>query len=68
MNALQNLFAGANTKKLLKAGFLEPDMAALTREGVRAMWSILIPKFEAELLAIADEAIAEKKEDCKPCN
>ena len=61
-NALRKLFVDERTNLLVEAGFLEADLYALTKEGARAMWSILLPKYEAELKALAEKAIEEKKE------
>lgn len=64
-NALRKLFVDEATSTFLKAKFLEEDMTALTKRGVRAAWSILMQDedFKAKMIALAKEAIEEDKED-----
>lgn len=56
----------AGTKKLVKADFLDNELA-LTREGRRALWAILLEENKDSLVAVAEELIEEAKEerDCK---
>ena len=62
-NALRALFLDDTAKLYHDAGFLEEDMSALTKRGVRAMWSILIKEHETALKALAHDAIASDKAD-----
>lgn len=57
-----------NTKKLLKANMLNSDLS-LNSTGRDALLEILAEKFDAELVAIADEKLAKKEKksdsDCE---
>ena len=62
LNSMMKRLLDADTKKLIKAGLIDGDLR-LTAEGQEALSAILFDQNKAELVKVADEIIAEAKED-----
>jgi hypothetical protein len=54
----------ADTRALIEAGYLNTDLT-ITAIGHEAMNSIMLEKNKAELVKMANEAIEEKRKNCK---
>ena len=65
MNAFKNAMLPADTKTLIKAGFLYSDSLDLTNKGKEALNFILFEANKKALVAAAEATIAEEKEAAK---
>ena len=61
LNQMMKKLLDSNTKKFIKAGFINGDLE-LTDEGQEALNAILLEKYSQELLVLAEEQIKEDKE------
>lgn len=62
LNAMMKRLLDEDTKKLYKAGFIDGDLK-LTDEGKSMLDAIVYDQHKAAMVAAAEEAIAEVKED-----
>ena len=61
MNAFKKALLSADTKTLIKAGYMDADTLELTAKGQDEIDFIIFEKYKAELVAVAEAAIAEKE-------
>ena len=62
LNLMMRRLLNADIKKLIKAGLINGNLL-LTDEGKNALYALLVETHKKELVEIAKEIIAEKKED-----
>lgn len=62
LNSMMRRLLNADIKKLIKAGLMNGDLL-LTDEGKNALYALLVEAHKKELVEIAKEIIAEKKEE-----